>query len=42
MTAANGFAGIVHPENIYDDPKGQILRSAVYPRLRYIFNFKMN
>ena len=40
MTAANGFAGLVHPESIYDDPKGQALRSAVYPRLRYHFQFK--
>lgn len=40
MTAASGFAGLVHPESIYDDPKGQTLRAAVYPRLRYHFQFK--
>ena len=39
MTAAVGFAGLVHPESIYDDPKGQNLRAAVYPRLRYHFQF---
>ena len=39
MTAALGFAGLVHPESIYDDPKGQNLRAAVYPRLRYHFQF---
>lgn len=39
MAAPQGFAGLIHPESIYDDPKGQTLRAAVYPRLRYHFQF---
>jgi hypothetical protein len=36
----NGFSGIVHPEGIYDDPNGQLLRKDVYRRLKYHFQFK--
>jgi len=39
MLSPQGFAGLVHPESIYDDPKGQHLRKEVYPRLRYHFQF---
>ena len=39
-TAKNGFIGLVHPESIYDDPKGQILREEVFKRLVYHFQFK--
>ncbi|MCP4157425.1 MAG: hypothetical protein GY757_57470, partial [bacterium] len=35
----NAVAGFVHPEGIYDDPKGGRLRDAFYPRLRYHFQF---
>jgi hypothetical protein len=35
----NGFLGLVHPESVYDDPKGQPLRKEIYPRLRYHFQF---
>ena len=34
-----GIAGILHPEGIYDDPKGGELRLNVYPRLRVHFQF---
>lgn len=34
-----GIAGILHPEGIYDDPKGGELRMHVYPRLRVHFQF---
>lgn len=34
-----GVAGFLHPEGIYDDPKGGQLRAAVYPRLRAHFQF---
>lgn len=37
--APNGFMGLLHPETIYDDPKGQPLRREVYPRLRYHFQY---
>lgn len=39
MLSPAGFAGLLHPEGIYDDPNGQPLRRAVYPRLRYHFQF---
>ncbi|MEL0616485.1 hypothetical protein V6243_06540 [Cobetia marina] len=32
-------SGFLHPEGIYDDPKGGLLREAVYPRLRAHFQF---
>ncbi|WP_052507214.1 Eco57I restriction-modification methylase domain-containing protein [Desulfonatronovibrio magnus] len=35
----HGVSGFLHPEGVYDDPKGGTLRQAVYPRLRYHFNF---
>lgn len=34
-----GCAAFVHPEGIYDDPKGGALREKLYPRLRYHFQF---
>lgn len=34
-----GVAGFLHPEGIYDDPKGGHLRAALYPRLRAHFQF---
>jgi hypothetical protein len=40
LMSSSGFAGLVHPESIYDDPKGQPLRKEVYPRLRYHFQFR--
>ena len=36
-SAATGF---LHPEGIYDDPKGGMLRRAVYSRLRSHFQFQ--
>ncbi|MFK7946622.1 MAG: type II restriction endonuclease subunit M, partial [Saprospiraceae bacterium] len=40
LTAPQGMIGLVHPEGIYDDPKGQPLRKAIYPRLKYHFQFQ--
>ncbi|MDE2730021.1 MAG: hypothetical protein OXI38_01325 [Bacteroidota bacterium] len=31
--------GRLHPGGVYDDPKGARLRVALYPRLRYRFQF---
>ena len=31
--------GLLHPEGVYDDPKGGRLRAALYPRLRRHFQF---
>ncbi|MGJ7350493.1 hypothetical protein GKR50_15325 [Providencia rustigianii] len=39
LGSQNGVAGFLHPEGIYDDPKGGQLRAAVYPRLRTHFQF---
>ena len=39
LTAPQGMMGLVHPESIYDDPKGQLLRKAIYQRLKYHFQF---
>ncbi|MCK2183593.1 hypothetical protein [Halomonas getboli] len=35
-----GVAGFLHPEGIYDDPKGGSFREIVYPRLRAHFQFE--
>ena len=34
-----GISAFVHPEGVYDDPKGGDLRKALYPRLRKHFMF---
>lgn len=35
----SGVAAFVHPDGVYDDPKGGALREKLYPRLRYHFQF---
>lgn len=35
----SGVSAFVHPEGVYDDPKGGALREKLYPRLRYHFQF---
>ncbi len=40
LTNTQGYIGLVHPEGIYDDPKGGKLRKEVYQRLKYHFQFK--
>jgi hypothetical protein len=35
-----GVSAFLHPEGIYDDPKGGGFREALYPRLRYHFQFQ--
>lgn len=35
-----GVAGYLHPEGVYDDPKGGILRREIYKRLKYHFQFQ--
>ena len=34
-----GFMGLLHPESVYDDPKGQSMRREIYKRLIYHFQF---
>ena len=35
-----GCTGFLHPEGVYDDPKGGRMRSAIYARLRRHFQFQ--
>lgn len=37
--SSEGIAAFVHPDGIYDDPHGGLLRENVYPRLRKHFQF---
>ena len=39
MMSDKGFMGMLHPETVYDDPKGQPLRKEIYARLRYHFQY---
>lgn len=39
-TNNKGVSGFLHPEGIYDDPKGGLLRAAIYKRLRAHFQFQ--
>ena len=39
LLSPDGFMGLLHPETVYDDPKGQPLRKEIYPRLRYHFQY---
>jgi hypothetical protein len=39
ISSNSGVAGFLHPEGIYDDPKGGLFREAMYPRLRSHFQF---
>ncbi|MBT4338788.1 MAG: hypothetical protein HOD63_09370 [Bacteroidetes bacterium] len=36
---SNGYMGLIHPEGIYDEPKGELLRNHVYHRLSKHFQF---
>ena len=36
----DGAAGFLHPEGVYDDPKGGAFREVLYPRLRAHFQFR--
>lgn len=38
--SATGVSGFLHPEGIYDDPKGGEFRAMLYPRLRAHFQFQ--
>jgi hypothetical protein len=36
----HGFMGLIHPEGVYDEPNGQILRIEIFLRLKYHFQFR--
>lgn len=40
LTSEKGYIGLIHPEGIYEDLKGKVLRKEVYQRLEYHFQFK--
>ena len=35
----NGVSAFIHPDGVYDDPKGGALRAELYPRLRSHYQF---
>jgi hypothetical protein len=35
----DGISAFLHPEGVFDDPKGGKFRAAIYPRLHYHFQF---
>lgn len=37
---AKGVSGFLHPEGVYDDPRGGNLRSKIYKKLKYHFQFQ--
>lgn len=39
LSSHKGYIGLLHPEGVYDDPNGQPMRSHLYPRLRYHFQY---
>ena len=40
VASRQGVQGFLHPEGVYDDPKGGLLREALYGRLRNHFQFE--
>ncbi|WP_271769141.1 Eco57I restriction-modification methylase domain-containing protein [Aquimarina algiphila] len=40
MISKDGFLGIIHPVDIFNDPKGETFRKNANNRLRYYFNFR--
>lgn len=40
ITSKRGLIGLIHPEGVYDDAKGGLLRSEIYKRLKYHFQFQ--
>jgi len=40
LLSSAGYLGLLHPETVYDDPKGQPLRREIYHRLRYHFQYQ--
>ena len=40
LASTSGAQGFLHPEGVYDDPKGGILRRSLFQRLRFHFQFQ--
>ena len=39
LLSKNGYMGLLHPESVYDDPNGQLLRIELYKRITFHFQF---
>ena len=39
LLSNSGSIGMLHPDGVFDDSHGQVLRRELYPRLRYHFSF---
>ncbi len=37
---SKGVAGYLHPEGVYDDPRGGLLRNEIYGKLKFHFQFR--
>ncbi|MGJ0320816.1 Eco57I restriction-modification methylase domain-containing protein [Aliarcobacter cryaerophilus] len=35
-----GISGLLHPEGVYDDPNGMLMRKKIYQKLKYHFQFQ--
>ena len=40
LLSEKGYLGMLHPESVYDDAKGQPLRKVMYRRLQYHFQYQ--
>jgi hypothetical protein len=40
MASTEGVQGFLHPEGVYDDPKGKVLRAKIWQWLRWHFQFQ--
>jgi hypothetical protein len=40
LIAPQGYIGLLHPEGVYDDTNGKVLRREIYQRLKYHFQFQ--
>ncbi|MDO5138623.1 MAG: N-6 DNA methylase, partial [Oscillospiraceae bacterium] len=41
ITNSNAVSAYIHPEGVFDDPKGRILRRTIYNKLVYHFQFQI-
>lgn len=40
FSSSSGVSAFLHPDGVYDDPKGGLLREKLYPKLKYHFHFQ--
>lgn len=39
ISSTEAVMGLIHPDSVFEDPRGGVLRKALYPRLKYHFQF---